>query len=372
MYKILIITGSSSRRSGGLFYSVKHLARHLSTRGDIKLQVVAYHDDFSNKDIQSWASVDVREYKHFYKGVFTINLMPIIEKFSPNVIYQNGVWSSATLVVNRYLRGVDKKVKYIVAPRGMLDEWALSNGSFLKKFLYLVYIKNGLKNISSFHALNISEKNSIRKLFKVPIFIVPNAVSLTRDSVDIQKDFSRWLFLGRIHPKKGLLELIKALGKLSTSRELDVELSIVGWVDDMNYYDALQKEISIQGLEQSVRFFGELYGAEKEDVFRKSDVFVLPSYSEGLPMAVLEAWDKGLVTLISKECNLPDAFTSKAAFEISNNAESLVKDLSEFLELSYSEKLELITNANKLVREKYSWDSVTNQFIDCIKNLDIC
>jgi len=65
-------------------------------------------------------------------------------------------------------------------------------------------------------------------------------------------------------------------------------------------------------------FFGPAFGEEKEELLRSASAFILPSFSEGLPMSVLEAWAYGLPVVITPECNLPEGFAFQAALEIRN------------------------------------------------------
>jgi glycosyltransferase involved in cell wall biosynthesis len=60
-------------------------------------------------------------------------------------------------------------------------------------------------------------------------------------------------------------------------------------------------------------FLGPLFGQEKDAAYRACDGFILPSLSEGLPMAVLEAWAHAKPVMLTPECNLPEGFTAEAA-----------------------------------------------------------
>src|SRR5689334_14302556 len=100
------------------------------------------------------------------------------------------------------------------------------------------------------------------------------------------------LFLGRIHPKKGVLNMIQAAGILKKTGFLPMNgwhFVIGGW-DEMNHLSELREEIAKNQLQASVTIPGPLHGQEKEAVLGNVHGFILPSFSEGLPMAVLEAW----------------------------------------------------------------------------------
>jgi poly(glycerol-phosphate) alpha-glucosyltransferase len=86
----------------------------------------------------------------------------------------------------------------------------------------------------------------------------------------------------------------------------------------------------------SVSFLGPQFGEAKAACYRESDAFVLPSFSEGLPMVVLEAWAYGKPVLMTPECNLPEGFAAGAAIRIETNVESIAAGLRKLFALSAS------------------------------------
>ena len=71
---------------------------------------------------------------------------------------------------------------------------------------------------------------------------------------------------------------------------------------------------------------------QKNTLFEEIDAFILPSYSEGLPMAVLEAWSYGVFTFISKYCNFEDELKMPFAEEIKLNEHKLAESLKKYLD----------------------------------------
>src|SRR5262249_34005902 len=100
------------------------------------------------------------------------------------------------------------------------------------------------------------------------------------------------LYLGRLHPKKNFANLIRACEQSRNSHPSAWEhwaLAVACW-DQAGHERELKRLNNDYGLADSVRFLGPLFGQEKDAAYRACDAFVLPSLSEGLPMAVLEAW----------------------------------------------------------------------------------
>ena len=366
-----MVTGSSSRLSGGLFFSVKALARKWSELEGVEVIVLAYADQFSDRDLESWAPLNVLHYRTLFTPIFAMNIFSLLSEFNPDVIYQNGVWTTATRTIRKYARA-NAGVKHIVAPRGMLDDWAISNGSKLKALLYKSMVFQPLREISSFHALNESEKRAIASRFPNNIIVSPNGVERVGGLSNRNgHSFREWLFIGRIHPKKGLRELIGALSLLHEDPdfELDVRLKIAGWVDDSDYDKQLRIMVHESGLDDCVEFVGEAYGNDKHKLLSQCSVFILPSFSEGLPMAILEAWKYAMITLITEECNLPTAFSKEAAFQIHTDVKTLSKELAEFMSTKSLRKELIAINGRQLMENEFNWDSIASKFLDEIRRL---
>lgn len=111
---------------------------------------------------------------------------------------------------------------------------------------------------------------------------------------ELSKEKVKLLYVGRLSGEKGLPYLIEALAKL-VGREIKVELDIVGEDNGAGEKDRLQRLVERLRVGSCVRFHGHVpYGDELDGAFLKSDIFVLPSVSEGVPKVLLEAMAKGL------------------------------------------------------------------------------
>jgi poly(glycerol-phosphate) alpha-glucosyltransferase len=219
------------------------------------------------------------------------------------------------------------------------------------------------------------------------IEVVPNGVELpeglTAEDTESSEGIKRLLFLGRIHPKKGLSALLKAWAEIqnpiSGIKNSKVwQLVIAGW-DQGGHEGELIELCSELGLkvvqrskhvscsataqEADVVFYGPAFGGEKEQLLWRADAFVLPSLSEGLPMSVLEAWAYGLPVVMTPECHLPEGFASQAALEIRNGkmGDSKWSGLQQMLDMSDSDRIEMGRRGRRLVEEKFTWPKVAAQ-----------
>lgn len=355
---------SVSRNAGGLFFSVRSLAKHIQS-SNTNCRVLGPRDEFTDEDVSEWAPVHVDPFDVIGPKSFGYSYK--IEKLigRPDIQHVHGIWMYHSYVNRKIAK--KNSVPYIISPRGMLDPWAISNSRWKKKLVGWLYENRHLRDADCIHALCESEVESIRAFgLKNPICIIPNAVDLpildqgTKEILPRQK--KRLLFIGRIHPKKGLLNLINAFAKLDVGVRSDWEIVIAGW--DQNHQQELQKRSHNLGIADSVKFCGPHFGDQKENLIRSCDAFVLPSFSEGLPMSVLEAWSYALPTLITTACNLPEGHKFNATIQCEPNESSIQKGLYELLTLNDTECQMMGKRARALTEERFCWPVVSAQMIE--------
>jgi poly(glycerol-phosphate) alpha-glucosyltransferase len=114
-------------------------------------------------------------------------------------------------------------------------------------------------------------------------------------------------------------------------------------------------------LQSSVFFLGPAFGQEKEDLLRSADAFILPSFSEGLPMSVLEAWSYRLPVVMTPECNLPEGFAADAAIRIETSVESIAEGLGTLFSMNDADLMTMGAKGRGLVEERFTWKSVASQ-----------
>ena len=137
------------------------------------------------------------------------------------------------------------------------------------------------------------------------------------------------LFLGRLHFKKGLDLLVKAWAAIA--RDYPTATLVFAGPDSENSVSAIRQLIDDQGLSHQVVFTGMLAGNLKWSAFAAATAFVLPSYSEGLSVAVLEALCMGVPVIISENCHLPEVATQGAGWVVPAEVHALQSAMREVL-----------------------------------------
>jgi glycosyltransferase involved in cell wall biosynthesis len=332
---------SLSRKSGGLFHSVAGLANAEADMPGMEVDVHGVSDEFTMVDRGRWTPLVPRI--HAGQGPAFLGWAPGMRKAvmegGYDIIHNHGLWQDVSRIGFSWQRRTERP--HIVSPRGMLDPWALANSGWKKKLAGAVFENRHLREATCLHALCEAEARSMRAYgLRNPIAVVPNGVALPAQrgvqcsvfSVQPAKEVRTLLFLGRLHPKKGLPEAVRAWAEVAKGTDVGWRLVIAGW-DQGGHEAELKKlcgELGVgysedreqgtgdrrRGTGGRVIFAGPAFGETKEALLRSADAFILPSLSEGLPMSVLEAWAYGLPVLMTEECNLPEGFAAEAAIRI--------------------------------------------------------
>lgn len=346
---------------------MQYQARALTELG-VTVSVHGVSDAYTDEDRPGWGLASVHAYSTpVPRLAFAPQLKRDLMRTDADIVHQHGLWQYPSIAVRKLGRRGGRHV--VISPHGMLDPWALRN-SRVKKALFARLIERGnLTRASVIHCVSEPEHEAVRAFgVKTPIALIPNGIDLA-ESVGPEKAPSRWcsdgrrtlLFLGRVHPKKGLIETILAWSLLRNHKpELfrQWRLVVAGW-DDRGHEHECRALVSKLNLERHVSFLGPVFSTEKAYAFANSDAFILASHSEGFPIAVLEAWAWALPVYMTTACNIPDAFRHAAAIEIDPRPASIAEKLGEWLDLEEAKEVGL--RGLDLVRSKFTQERVTRE-----------
>lgn len=372
--KILHSCQTVSRSFGGVFEVARQLTGELHRQNpDWHIRVLGAEDEHTAADQELWHGVEVAPYRVYgpRRAGWSLAIAGQYRSFRPDVAHVHGLWMHYGLV--NLSESQRARIPWIVSPHGMLDPWALAHSTRVKRLARWLFEDRHLHGAACLHALCREEAAQLRALgLRNPICVIPNGVFLP-DPSEAKLDATPWadafpndarilLFLGRLHPKKGIDNLLAAWSMLSNSNaNAEWRLVIAGW-GGAEYSESLSARIRESGLEQQVRMIGPIFGAAKGAALRAASAFILPSFSEGLPMSILEAWSYGVPVLMTKECNLTEGFDANAAVRIGTGPTEIANPLQEFLRLNEDHRKTLGRNGFELVQRRFTWVQIAEDF----------
>jgi glycosyltransferase involved in cell wall biosynthesis len=212
-----------------------------------------------------------------------------------DVLHLNGIWHPlnhwASVAARRY------GIPIIVQPHGMLEPWALGHRAWKKRLALALYQRRDLEAATLLVATAEQEAEHFRQFgLKKPIAVIPNGVDLKAAKIYKKKPriddngLRRALFLSRIHPIKGLHNLLEAWAAIASQ---DWLLQIAG-PDEGGHLTEIQAKAKQLGISEHVQYLGEFDDEAKWLAYQKADLFVLPTYSENFGVVVAEALAAGL------------------------------------------------------------------------------
>ncbi|MEA3207641.1 MAG: hypothetical protein QOE70_698 [Chthoniobacter sp.] len=395
--RVAVLNASISRRNGGVSEVARRLAQEVALAGAEETAVLGLEDEYSATDAPGWSPLVPQCFApaapRFYG--YAPGYRAALEAFRPDICHVHGLWQYPSLAARLWSRkGLSSSTfqsrerdgaarfdfgksscagrPYLVTVHGMLDVWALGNSRWKKRLAALLFERRNLREAFCLHAITEAEVRSIRDFgLRNPVCLIPNAVDLP--AVEVDPGPAPWegtvppgqkilLYLGRIHPKKGLLPLLRGWSALTRqqARAQDWTLVIAGW-DQGGHAGELRKAAAELGITDRVVFPGPLFDRAKALAFAHADAFVLPSFSEGLPLVVLEAWAHRCPVLMTEACNLPEGFQCGAALRLAPDEARICATLEELLTTSEADRSRMGERGRNLVEARFTWPLVGRQ-----------
>lgn len=381
LMKIGYLSTSLSRKLGGIFEIECALAHELQRHG-FEMHALGLDDEEWQHDRERWRGIHARVYPVQGPASFgySSGLMAGLKEADVDLLHLHALWMYPSVATIRWAKG--NRRPYGVTPNGMLEGWALANSRWKKRLAGLVYERSMLRGAAFLQANTAKELRDFRSYgLRNPVAIIPNGVALP-EIERVQTGRRMLLFLGRLHPKKGLVNALKAWASARSGARSDEgwQLAVAGW--DQGGHEAELKQVATEcGLrwadvpaaelaggamacDAEVCFAGPAFGETKDALLRRADAFILPSFSEGLPMSVLEAWAYRLPVLMTDHCNLPEGFAAGAARRIGTDAESIASGMRDLFGASDADLREMGGTGRALVESRYTWPQVAAQMAE--------
>jgi len=361
--KVVVLTNYLSARAGGIPTTLLRLYELLADRMEIVLAASEPPDQVPSTRVVIYRTLGPKSFG------FSFDLLNILERERPDLVHLHGLWTYGTIAAQIWKRRTGNPV--VVSPHGMADRWALRQGALKKWIAGAVYEWANLRNASCIHALTEGEVKALNDLgFRDHVVKIPNGVDLAKTIDWPESSRKILLYLGRLHPKKGIAQALIAWSLFQNKPDIDPgrwQLVIAGW-DEAGHLDELYEIVRKYDLEEHVKFVGPAFGATKESLYASADAMILASHSEGLPMTVLEAWAFGKPAFITEQCNLPEGFRAGAAFKITTDPNNIAAVLTSVL----PDRARVISAgraARALAESSFNWIKISDTWFSLYSSL---
>lgn len=380
--KILIVIPSFTECIGGPVSMIMSLSKYYKLAGhEVTIATTNWNCE-EVIDIPVNIFHEHENYKIIYFDFFQSNIrllnqfcfsLPLFRFFQKNIqeydiVHTHSVFLFPTFAAAYWAH--KKGVPYFITPHGILQKELLLKNGLIKRLYSNIIEKRSFKYATGIHCLTEYEKQSLQDLDFCTdhSFVIPNGIDSSVYN-DIQNNFfqihfpkhnekKKIVFLSRINWKKGLDTLIPSIARLIEFRD-DIHLFLAG-PDNENYLETVNTLIQQYNVGEYITYIGVLKGKEIHSFLKSADVFVLPSYSEGFSMAIVESLAAGTPVVITPHCNFDDVETFRAGIIATKTPENISAAIVDIL----TQQQEMSINAFHLANTHYQWDTLTMSLLE--------
>jgi glycosyltransferase involved in cell wall biosynthesis len=359
--RIGLVTASASRLGGGVFEAVAAQAALIRRLGG-EAPVFALADRFSADDAHRFSGSELVHCPSFRPAQFGFapQLLSQLLAARLDCLHLHGIWTYPTRAATQW--ALTTKRRFVVSPHGMFDPWLMARGKWKKALARIGYVRACCRRADVLHALTGGEAAEIgHEAGRFDALIVPNPAPECGGAPQPGRA-PIVAFIGRIHPKKNVLALIE--GWKQARLHPQAQLQIAGWGDPG---DVCRLEAAVAAAGPEVRFLGPVFGTAKEQLLARARFAILPSFGEGLPMAVLDGWAAGTPAILTANCNLPEGFAAGAALECSHSPGAIAEALEAALALDDAAWLDMARAAQGLARGPFSGATVAARWAEAYR-----
>jgi glycosyltransferase involved in cell wall biosynthesis len=273
---------------------------------------------------------------------------------SSQVLHNHSIWMMPNVYPGNAI--LNTSCKLVISPRGTMSDWTWQHSATVKQIFWHLFQKKTLQRASAFVASASSEYEDIRRRgFKQPVAILPNGIDIPNALGKSVSNPKTLLFISRIHPKKGIENLLRAWAVIQF-QHTDWNIIIAG-PDNGGHLEKMKTLAQGLGLKRCT-FPGPLYGDDKLKAFQNASLYVLPTHSENFGMTVAEALVVGTPAIVTKGAPWEGLNKENAGWWIDTGVEPLVAVLKEALSCSPEHLNTMGQRGREWVIRDYSWDKI--------------
>ena len=355
-----------------MYTSVRRLAQAVMATGKCDVRVVAPQDPDTDADLDSWSPVPVEVVppEPLLGYLYSRHVWAFLDRYRPALCHRHGMWLYPSAAVHAWCRQTN--TPYLVSPRNALSPLHLQRRRLSKAAIWTGIERAHLAGAACVHALTSQECDDIRAAgIRNPVCVIPNGIdipgfpsdgqSCSLEVAGVDRGRHRTLvYVGRLHPYKGLETLVTAWS-LAAARLGGFEdrwRLVIAGPSEGGTKAGLTRLTARLGVANSVVFLDGVYGSDKWALLRQAWATILPSRSEGHPIAALESFAAGRQALLTPECNLPEAFSAQAAVRIERDPEVIFAAIATLDVQDEATRARLGERARDFVASHHSWDQI--------------
>ena len=304
-----------------------------------------------------------REWKALGRFGFSLELVRSLASVSDtcDVLHNHSLWSFPNMAAGIAAGG--RNARLVTSPRGTLAPAARAR-SKLKKRLFKPLQWPAITRAHLLHATSEMEYADIRQFgLRHPVAVIPNGIDIPELPVESATHAGgsgrrRLLFLGRLHPIKGIELLLETWQVLQESHP-DWELIIAGKGDEA--YVASLQALSARLKLKRVAFTGPVYGEAKKQLYLTAHLFVLPTFTENFGMAIAEAQAHGLPVITTKGAPWSGLATHQSGWWVERTHADILEVLGVAMSLDPTALASMGLNGRRWMIADFDWASVAGQ-----------
>ncbi len=360
----------------GITRTVYNLNKYLNLNG-ISSSIYSFND--ATTKVEDFKRDEFTTVKLFPRakiiGSNDFEKLILSDEFDFDVVNFHLMWMTDKNTILKALK--KKKIPYIITVHGAYAPNLIDN--LKKKISMLTLEGNFLKNANALHALCNEEKVYLKDLkLEMPIYTIPNGIG----DVEIEKiknsnmlenpfekEFINILWVGRIREDKNVIGIVESLKFLNKDIKEKIRIHIVGNGIE-SYIKKVNTVVKNNSLEKYVIFHGPKYKEEKYQYILNCDIYMQPSFSEGVSFSILDAMICERPMILSRQTNMTYFYNKNFYLMTEPYPEDIAKAITQ---LSSNEELmaEFSKNSKKLVQEYFNWEKLIYEYIDMYNEVKV-
>ena len=352
---------------GGPIVTVHHLCRYLGEMGyEVRVLTTDANgldrvlDVEKNREVEPAKGLRIRYCRRLMRHSVSPTLLRLLPSYIhwADVVHLTAVYSFPTIPTLLACKILGKPV--IWSPRGALQRWDGSTRLWAKSVWEWVCRRVAPQRCILDVTSDEEAGASLDRFPGIETFVVPNGVEIPEQVTHIPGEgLLRLLYVGRLHPIKGIENLLSACKMLNDSSDIPWSLTIAG-TGDPYYTEALRTRIAKLELVPQVQMVGEVIGTAKHQLFANTDITVMPSYTESFGMVVAEALAYGVPVAVSRGTPWKRVEGTGCGLWVANEPQSLAKAIKQ---MSRMPLREMGLRGRAWMQREFAWPLVAQRMV---------